>query len=93
MSIKKKHISYSDTGKFSEIIIDYLSKKESLEPFYNKLLSIQNLKDEAQNKVKLFSDSNRKTLVNSLNAQYKNLEITSAVKENLEKLSLSLIHI
>ena len=54
MSIKKKHISYSDTGKFSEIIIDYLSKKESLEPFYNKLLSIQNLKDEAQNKVKLF---------------------------------------
>ena len=87
MSIKKKHISYSDTGKFSEIIIDYLSKKESLEPFYNKLLSIQNLKDEAQNKVKLFSDSNRKTLVNSLNAQYKNFETTSAVKENLEKLS------
>ena len=87
MSIKKKHIAYSDTGKFSEIIIDYLSKKESLEPFYNKLLSIQNLKDEAQNKVKLFSDSNRKKLVNSLNAQYKNLEITSAVKENLEKLS------
>ena len=31
-----------------------------------KLLSIQNLKDEAQNKVKLFSDSNRKTLVNSM---------------------------
>ncbi|MFL2629681.1 MAG: bacillithiol biosynthesis cysteine-adding enzyme BshC [Flavobacteriaceae bacterium] len=87
MSIKKKQISYSDTDRFSKIIIDYLSKKESLKPFYNKFLSIQNLQNQAQNKVKLFSESNRKALVNTLNAQYKNFETTSAVKENLEKLS------
>ena len=29
MSMNKNHISYADTGRFSKIIIDYLSNKET----------------------------------------------------------------
>tara|TARA_B100001250_G_scaffold265290_1_gene228784 strand:+ start:418 stop:2028 length:1611 start_codon:yes stop_codon:yes gene_type:complete len=87
MSINKKQISYTDTGRFSKIITDYLSKEKTLEPFYNKSLSIKNLKNQAQNKINVFSDSNRNILVESLYAQYKNLQTSVAVKKNLDLLS------
>ena len=87
MSIKKKHISYPDTQRFSKIITDYLSKEKTLKPFYNKSLSIKNLKNQAQSKIDLFSDSNRNVLVESLYTQYKNIQTSLAVKKNLERLS------
>ena len=86
MLIKKNHISYADTGRFSKIIIDYLSNKETLNPFYDEFYSTNNLKIQAEKKIKLFSDSNRKILAESLNAQYKNIEISKSVKKNLELL-------
>jgi len=87
MSMKKKHISYSDTGRFSKIIIDYLSKEQTLDPFYSKSLSTNNLKIQAQKKIKLFSDLNRKILIKNLNTQYKNVKTSKAVKKNLDLLS------
>ena len=86
MSMNKNHISYADTGRFSKIIIDYLSNKETLNPFYDQFFSTKNLKIQAEKKIKIFSDSNRKILVESLNAQYKNHEISESVKKNLELL-------
>ena len=86
MSMNKNHISYADTGRFSKIIIDYLSNKETLNPFYDQFFSTKNLKIQAEKKIKVFSDSNRKILVESLNAQYKNHEISKSVKKNLKLL-------
>jgi len=88
MSMKKKHISYSNTGRFSKIIIDYLSKEQTLDPFYSKSLSTNNLKIQAKKKIKVFSGLNRKILVKNIKTQYKNVEISKAVKKNLDLLYL-----
>ena len=68
-------------------IIDYLSKEQTLDPFYSKSLSTNNLKIQAKKKIKAFSGLNRKILVKNLKTQYKNVQISSAVKKNLDLLS------
>ena len=36
-----KHLSYKKTGYFSELMIDYLAKKEDLLPFFGRFHSIE----------------------------------------------------
>ncbi len=85
----KDHISYIKTGRFSKIIIDYLSKNENLKPFYSKFPLKNNLKLQAEKKIKNFSESNRKILLDNLKNQYKGVKISKEVKNNLKLLSES----
>ncbi len=82
------HISYQDTGYFSKMICDYLSKKDSLSSFYNLYPTIDNFEKQIDFK-KDFSSSIRKSLSERLKSQYKSLVISEATQKNIQSLANS----
>lgn len=80
----KENISFKDTGLFSQLMVDYVTQQEKLQPFYNHFPS----EDQfiAQTRIKKESYNNRKVLCDSLLSQYANSKIHSKVLENLQAL-------
>ncbi len=62
-------IPYSQTGFFSQLMLDYIAKSPSIEPFINDFPSIASFKTQIQRKAG-FSKEQRKVLVSSLKKQY-----------------------
>lgn len=79
-----QNIPYSSTGKFSKIVLDYLSEKDELQPFYEHKPSLDGIKQAIANR-QLFN-TNRKLLADGLVAQYKDIQDADAVKQNIELL-------
>ncbi|SHG95371.1 bacillithiol biosynthesis cysteine-adding enzyme BshC [Flagellimonas flava] len=79
-------IPFKETGYFSKLICDYLDQKEDLKPFFNRFPQIQNFKEQIQDKAKNYPMENRAVLVDRLQAQYQDFEISEATKDNLELL-------
>ncbi len=79
-------VPFDQTRSFSDFFLDYISKKESLAPFYRRFPSLQNFKDQVTEKQKLFSDDHRTTLVDALTHQYKNIPPTKEVADNINLL-------
>lgn len=77
-------IAYHKTGYFSNLMLDYLAGKESIQPFYNNSHTIEGYKKQLEEKH--FSDEGRVVLVNSLNQQYKGLNVADSVSLNIESL-------
>src|SRR5579871_2761371 len=86
MNCKATNLSYQQTGYFSRIITDYLQNDASLRSFYAHPVSLEGVKSAiyARDQFK----TNRKILVEELTKQYHNLELSVAVRDNIEKLSL-----
>lgn len=80
-------IAFRETGYFSELICDYLDKKEELKPFYNRAPELGNFKDQIEEKAKNFPLENRKVLVESLKNQYKNIVASETTLNNIEILA------
>lgn len=85
MQLKK--LSLADTRSFSPFFLDYISQKETLKPFYSNFPKPENFKKQLTEKLKNFPESHRATLVSALERQYKGLEISGAVKNNITALS------
>ncbi len=66
-----KH-SLSQTGQFSSLFLDYIASKDNLKFFYGQSPDLEGFK--AQIEAKNFDNDKRKTLVDVLKKQYKNLE-------------------
>lgn len=81
-----KHLTYSETKSFSELILNYLSKNSSLKDSYHRWPSVENF--ESQIREKSSQEINRDLLVEVLHEQYENLSTTSLVKDNIELLAL-----
>jgi len=79
-------IAFQDTGYFSNIICDYLDKKESLKEFYNNYPDIKGFENQIKSKSASFSNATRKVLVSSLTKQYDNLKITNVTSKNIQLL-------
>ena len=43
-------ITYQNSGYFTQLIIDYLEEKESLQPLYNRFPKIENFKRQIEEK-------------------------------------------
>ncbi len=86
--MENQYIPYKETGFFSKLIVDYLDKKECLEPFYHRFPSIHNFKAQLKEKTTSFPLKNREVLVTSLHNQYKNVEISEATQSNIDALKL-----
>tara|TARA_B100001059_G_scaffold50628_1_gene43810 strand:+ start:6583 stop:8187 length:1605 start_codon:yes stop_codon:yes gene_type:complete len=84
--MKAHHIPFIDTGYFSELMCDYLNDKKELQSFHIGVPSFENLYQQALKKKKDFSPKIRKTLCETLNQQYRVIEISSSVAENLQLL-------
>ena len=86
--MKVETIPFYKTGYFSKLICDYLAKDDKLQPFYNNFPSIEGFKKQLEEKKASFSSESRNVLVNVLSDQYKNVEKSEKITENLENLKL-----
>ncbi|UKT62662.1 bacillithiol biosynthesis cysteine-adding enzyme BshC [Pedobacter mucosus] len=83
--MQAKYISYQETGSFSKLVLDYINDDEELKAFYSYRPDMAGLA-EAMEKRNFLGD--RKTLVDVLKAQYKDITPNKSVTKNIELLSL-----
>lgn len=79
-------ISFQSSGYFTPLITDYLNQKENLKPLYNRFPTLQNFKQQIQEKQQNYSSDSRSVLVNALEKQYAGFNTTKATKHNLDLL-------
>ncbi|MDA9597291.1 bacillithiol biosynthesis cysteine-adding enzyme BshC, partial [Flavobacteriaceae bacterium] len=84
--MKAHHIPFIETGYFSELMSDYLTDKKELQSFHSGIPSFKNLYKQAVKKKKAYPREIRKTLCKSLRQQYSEIEMGTAVDENLQLL-------
>lgn len=81
MQLKK--LPLADTNSFSHFFLDYIQQKESLKAFYQFSPELSNFKHQIEQKERSYPTANRTILVNGLTRQYKDLEKTTKVSENI----------
>ncbi len=69
--MQSEKLEFEQTGGFSPLFLDYLSKKLSISPFYNQFPDMEGFSKIL--KERKFDLSKRKTLVNRLQKQYEGL--------------------
>ncbi|WGH75527.1 bacillithiol biosynthesis cysteine-adding enzyme BshC [Tenacibaculum tangerinum] len=85
--MKVTHISYKDTGFFSETMKDYLDSDEKIQPFYNRYPSLQNFgKQLEEKKANNISTTQRQQLVAVLRNQYNNTQTSFETQQNIKNL-------
>lgn len=85
MGIQK--IPFEKINAFSSFFLDFISKKESLQKFYNRYPSQENIEPQINEKKKSFPAHNRQVLVKALTRQYEGLNIAESVANNIQALS------
>ena len=80
-------ISYPETNYFTPLILDYLTEKSSLQEFYNRFPKIENFDDQINDKKGSYDNKIREDLVNVLNDQYAQLEVSESTRKNIDALS------
>lgn len=81
-----QHISFKDTGYFSNLICDYLTEDKSLKPLYNRFPKLKNFKAQIEEKRNSFSKQSRHILATVLSEQYSGVEASKLTTENIEAL-------
>lgn len=83
-----KKIGLKETRRFSKLFLDYIAQSNAdLKDFYNQYPNIENF--EKQIGEKYFSAKQRRLLVEVLDRQYKDIEISDRVKTNIRLLEES----
>jgi len=80
-------LPYRQTGAFSKIALDYIDQAAALKPFYLHAPTLQGIQKAIEARKQFSTD--RKTLVQELNKQYKGVETSEKVKANIESLLLA----
>lgn len=85
-------ISYQNSGYFSKLIVDYLNENPELQSLYHRFPKIENFKAQIEEKKSNFNSNDnlnnkRTTLVNALEKQYSNFEISEVAKQNVKLLN------
>lgn len=83
--MKKHCVELHRTGQFSQFFLDYLSGRKELDPFYSHPPKLESFKQAIEQKT--FSKGNRKVLVEALQGQYANQEVSYAVSSNIDSLA------
>lgn len=83
--LKSFSIPYSQTGRFSKIVLDYLSGKSELKEFYSHAPDTKGIKEAIAARQQ--TDINRQLLVSELSAQYAGIAHAEAVQKNISLLS------
>ena len=87
--MQHKKIPFKDTKIFSPFFLDYLSQKDTIQPFYNRFPSLAAFKNQITDKQKQFSQISRQILSDVLTRQYKDLRISEHVQKNLASINQS----
>jgi len=81
---QSKYLPYSQTGKFSKIVLDYIDHSPELKEFYQHDVNIEGFKTAISKRKKF--NTNRKLLVDQFEIQYHDLDDTELVKANVHAL-------
>lgn len=87
--MQKHSLSYRETNYFSSLINDYIEEKENVKQFYHRYPVIDNFKEQIEEKGRSFNTSdgkNREILVQSLEKQYSQLEVSEETRKNINLL-------
>jgi bacillithiol biosynthesis cysteine-adding enzyme BshC len=84
MNFTALRLSYAQTGFFSRIVADYIAGDEKLTSFLKHPVSMDGIRQSIESRKQF--NTNRQLLVDALNQQYNNVNVTDAVKENIHKL-------
>lgn len=79
-------IAYQNTGYFSQLICDYLTEKEMMDPFFGNFPRIENFEQQIKLKEATFSHDIRKKLAERLLVQYQNIAISQPTLSNIDLL-------
>ena len=83
-AFQSQYVPYSETGKFSKIVLDYLGHASELKEFYEHPVNIEGIKAAIAGRIKF--NTNRQLLVEQFKAQYQNLNDTESVEANIYSL-------
>ncbi len=79
-------IPFERTGYFSELICDYIDKKEGLKPFYNRFFNIENFGEQLTEKADRFSAADREVLYQALMEQYGKVDTSKKTQDHIKQL-------
>jgi bacillithiol biosynthesis cysteine-adding enzyme BshC len=82
---KSEYLSYSQTGKFSKIVLDYVSGAAGLKEFYEHPVNLEGIQSAIKSRKKF--KTNRQLLVEHFTNQYRGFTNSDIVKSNIEALS------
>lgn len=82
---QSQYIPYTDTGKFTKIVSDYINEAPALKDFYEHRVSLEGIKSAIAQRKKY--KTNRHLLVNEFTHQYKDLKDCDAIQSNINSLS------
>lgn len=85
MDCTATNLSYGETGYFSKIVLDYLTRSENLQPFYKHPVSPEGI--EAAIAARQQFPVDRSLLVGGLQAQYASVSPAEAVTANIRELT------
>lgn len=80
-------ISFQSSGYFTPLINDYLNQKDTLKPLYNRFPSVENFKSQLEEKQANYNPEFRKTLVDVLSRQYKDISASAYTQQNIQLLA------
>ncbi len=81
---KSENIPYSQTEKFSKIVLDYVGKASDLREFYEHPINLEGIKSAIDQRKQF--PTNRSLLVEQLSLQYANIPSTDNVYRNIQAL-------
>lgn len=79
-------ITYQESGYFSNLIVDYLNQKEALQSLYHRFPSIENVKEQLEEKSKNYPVENRIILEAALFRQNQDFDLSLASLNNIKLL-------
>ncbi|MDC0177705.1 bacillithiol biosynthesis cysteine-adding enzyme BshC [Polaribacter sp.] len=82
--MKATQIPFKTTGFFSKTMLDYIEKKESIQPFYNNFPDITGFGNQIKEKQQSFPLSSRLVLVAALKRQCQNFKISKKTDINIK---------
>ncbi len=80
-AFQSQYIPYSETGKFTKIILDYVAGANDVKGFYNHEVNIDGIKASIAERKKY--PTNRQLLVEQLQLQYKNINGNDKIANNI----------
>jgi len=76
-------LDYSQTHRFSKLMLDYLNQNQSLSSFYNRFPLPSSLELQLKEKQSTYHSEFRISLINTLRKQYKPFQISAATQSNI----------
>lgn len=84
--MKKELMPFEATGAFSSFFMDYIGQKPALKSFYSRFPSIENFRQQIEEKKKSFPATNRNLLSKVLETRYAGIKNSDAVLKNIQAL-------